>query len=47
MLISSHYFSTWGESQFSIPPLLISLSFEHFVGACRGSLWFVHAIDLY
>ena len=27
--------------------LWISLCFEHSVGACMGSLWFVCAIDLY
>ena len=27
--------------------LRISLRFEHSVGACTGSLWFVRAIDLY
>ena len=27
--------------------LWISLRFEHSVGACMGSLWFVRAIDLY
>ena len=27
--------------------LWISLRFEHSVGACTGSLWFVRAIDLY